>query len=217
MFKQSLLPVKTGLVRHDTAQGRFYTTPKGDLYPSVTSILGKHGDKSWLEGWRRAVGEEEADRIMRQAARHGTKMHLLMERYLSNEAIGKILPHEWMAFGFLKEVLDEHVGEVYGVELGLWSDTLKSAGTADGFVLWDGRASVLDLKNLYSVRDKFEDELHHHFLQATAYSMMALEMYGTLFPWAVIIVHNGLEVPDVHVRNVNPMVREVVEIFGRPR
>ena len=41
--------------------GRTYQTPTG-RYPSITTILGKTGDNTWLERWKAAVGEEEAAR-----------------------------------------------------------------------------------------------------------------------------------------------------------
>jgi len=39
--------------------GRTYHTPDGS-YPSITTILGKTSDHTWLQKWIERVGEEEA-------------------------------------------------------------------------------------------------------------------------------------------------------------
>ena len=65
----------------NTAQGRFYRTPTGNLYPSVTTIVGALS-KRHISEWRKNVGEAEADRISRLASSHGTRFHDLMERTL---------------------------------------------------------------------------------------------------------------------------------------
>jgi len=41
---------------------RFYLTPEGNKYPSVTTITSQHNKQSILE-WRKRVGEAEANRI----------------------------------------------------------------------------------------------------------------------------------------------------------
>ena len=41
---------------------RHYQTPKGE-YPSITSVLAKSEDGSWLEDWKNRIGEKEANRI----------------------------------------------------------------------------------------------------------------------------------------------------------
>ena len=52
----------------ETIKGkRFYKTPGGLLYPSVTTITSQHGKDKILE-WRRRVGEEEANRISTKAS-----------------------------------------------------------------------------------------------------------------------------------------------------
>ena len=46
---------------------RFYKTPEGLLYPSVTTITSQHGKDKILE-WRKRVGEEEASRVSARAS-----------------------------------------------------------------------------------------------------------------------------------------------------
>ena len=43
---------------------RLYLTPDGESLPSVTSILGKTKDKSFLKQWRARVGEKNAELLI---------------------------------------------------------------------------------------------------------------------------------------------------------
>ena len=61
---------------------RYYVTPQGNRYPSVTTILSEWKKKE-LAKWRERVGNEEADRIKNFAAKRGTQFHTLCETYLS--------------------------------------------------------------------------------------------------------------------------------------
>ena len=55
---------------------RFYQTPEGQKYPSVTTVTGLL-TRDHIRLWRERVGEETANRISTQAAKRGTKMHSL--------------------------------------------------------------------------------------------------------------------------------------------
>jgi|GEM_PF-4574427 len=50
-------------------------------FSSVTTILSKFEDKSFLAGWQRRVGKEESERIRDTAATHGTKTHNALENH----------------------------------------------------------------------------------------------------------------------------------------
>ena len=62
---------------------RLYETPDGNKYPSITTVLSVRNKKGLME-WRKRVGEEEANKISRQAAGRGTAVHKLAEDYLDN-------------------------------------------------------------------------------------------------------------------------------------
>ena len=53
---------------------RYYVTPDGNEYPSVTTVLSIRG-KEGLMAWRKRVGEDVANYISRKAANRGTKVH----------------------------------------------------------------------------------------------------------------------------------------------
>jgi len=65
---------------------RFYVTPEGNFYPSITTILSLQ-DKPGLKKWRETVGEKEAKRISQDSMRIGTAVHQMAEFYLSNYII----------------------------------------------------------------------------------------------------------------------------------
>ena len=47
----------------------------GYKLPSVTTILAKTKDQSYLTGWKNKVGHEEAERIKNLSSKRGTSMH----------------------------------------------------------------------------------------------------------------------------------------------
>ena len=53
---------------------RFYLTPEGKMYPSITTVLQKNKMKGLME-WRKKVGDDVANYIARTAAQRGTKVH----------------------------------------------------------------------------------------------------------------------------------------------
>mgnify|MGYP000683348498 FL=1 len=73
-------------VRQIIDGNRVYVTPTGGVYPSITSILGRQ-PKPGLDEWRKKVGDEEANKITKEASSLGSTVHLLCERYLHNHKL----------------------------------------------------------------------------------------------------------------------------------
>ena len=163
-----------------TKVGRFYTTPEGKSYPSVTTVLSAGSDNSWKEEWIARVGKEEADRVSRKATMRGTAVHELVEKYLKNDpqfSKGH-MPANVLSFKNIKPFLDKHLGTIAGLELPLYSDTLKVAGRVDCIAEWDGVWSIVDFKT--SKKQKSKDDIHNYFMQESAYAMMMFERTGIL-------------------------------------
>ena len=76
-YDRKLIPELPKLVRTNVGGRRHYDTPSGS-YPSITSVLSIR-DKEGLHEWRKRVGNEAANRIMKKAATRGTQFHNLME------------------------------------------------------------------------------------------------------------------------------------------
>jgi genome maintenance exonuclease 1 len=63
---------------------RYYRTPEGNVYPSVTNILSRLPNEG-LKEWQNRVGEDEAKRVSGVSTRRGKNLHQVCERYLLNE------------------------------------------------------------------------------------------------------------------------------------
>ena len=113
---------------------RFYVSPSGEKYPSVTTVTGLL-TRDHIKLWRERVGDEEANKISSVAARRGTKMHSLFEQYLRAEedvVFENIL--DQAMFNAVLPVLDEIVP--IALEAGMYSDSLQMAGQVDCVGQW---------------------------------------------------------------------------------
>jgi hypothetical protein len=161
-----------------TDKGRYYTTPEGNKYPSVTTILSAISDNSWKDEWIARVGKEEAEKISKKATTRGTAVHELTEQYLRNNSDYKKghMPSNIANFQYIKPFLDKHVGIIAGLEVPLYSDTLRIAGRVDCVAQWDDEWSIVDFKT--SKKEKTRDDIHNYFMQESAYAMMMYERTG---------------------------------------
>ena len=63
------------LERVDTEIGRYYKDSNQNLVPSVTTVLSNTSDKSnGINEWRLRVGDDEADRIIKQSTDIGLSL-----------------------------------------------------------------------------------------------------------------------------------------------
>ena len=166
---------------------RFYKTPEGDLYPSVTTITSQHGKDKIIE-WRKRVGEEEANRISTKASSRGTRVHKICENYLNNEEdfARKTMPDSVAMFKSLQPLLDEHVNNIHALEIPLYSHHLKVAGRVDCIAEYDGKLSVIDFKT--STKEKKEEWIENYFIQCTAYCEMFEERYGQAIDQIAVLI-----------------------------
>lgn len=167
---------------------RRYKTPSGQLYPSVTTILGSMEDKTGLQSWIDRVGQEEADRIKTRSARRGTEVHRLCESLVLNQPIDlkREMPFNVHLFRQLEKKLKKHVDNILGSELFLYSDKLKVAGACDLIADWDGVPSIVDFKT--SIKNKREDWINNYFLQTTLYSYMFYERTSIIAKQIVVLI-----------------------------
>ena len=70
---------------------RYYDTPDGKKLVSITSII-SHYQREIFREWRAKVGNDEANKITKQATSRGTDMHTLSENYLSNKKLPSVQP-----------------------------------------------------------------------------------------------------------------------------
>jgi len=165
---------------------RFYVTPEGNFYPSITTVLSLQ-DKPGIDKWKKAVGEKEAKRISKESMRIGTAVHQMAEFYLSNYIIKlknedkKIVD----TFNRLRFLLG-NINNIVGNEIALYSDLLRVAGTADCIAEYNGVPSVIDFKT--SRKPKKEEWIDDYYMQTFAYKLMFEEMTGIEIKQIVILV-----------------------------
>ena len=172
------------LDRISTENGRRYIVGEGRALPSVTTILSKTKDMSFLKEWRANVGEAEATRITTEAGVLGNGMHTLLEKYI----LGQEMKGQFMAVT-LANVIIKHglcnVNEVWGTEVALYSAELY-AGTTDLVGLHNGVPAIMDFKN--SLKNKKREWIDDYFMQLAAYALSHNEMYGTNIKKGVVMM-----------------------------
>ena len=200
---------------------RYYWTPDGALYPSVTTVLSSNEEKkAGLDRWRKKVGEAEANRISRRASDRGTQLHQICEDYLLNKEnyLAKHMPLHVELFGHIRPVLDENVEVVYGNELALFSHTLRTAGRTDMFCRFQGMNTVVDFKT--ATKDKKDDWIEDYFLQSTCYAIMLEEVYRDIMPMhipqiaIVIAVEDGENKQQLFVKRTSDYREKVLKVFS---
>lgn len=216
-FVHKLLAPEYKLERVQKEDGRYYVLPSGKHVPSVTTVLGRL-DTGWLEKWKARVGEEQAERVSTQAKLRGTAIHDLCERYLRNEDTATLkkgaMPINWSDFRKIAKILDENVGEVFGIEYRLFSEELNAAGTSDLIAMWKNTAAIIDFKT--SKYEKDSGDIFSYFIQATCYALMVEELYGISIPKIVIIISVDHEPkPLVFERDKAEFIQETLSIFKR--
>jgi len=210
-FEHLLLPTKELETEYVDGK-RFYVTPTGEKYPSVTTVLSsltKEGITEWVE----RVGVEQANKIRTQAATRGTKVHSICEDYIRNvdNYFSGHMPSNVMMFKQIQPYLDEHLDRVYGIEIPLYSHTLKTAGRCDLVGRLHGITSILDYKT--STKPKNKEWIENYFIQATVYAMMIEEMYGFKVPQIAIAI--AVEEGDLQtfVESSNTRREKATQIF----
>lgn len=193
--------------------GRTYHTPDGD-FQSVTTIIGKKEDKTWLKEWRDRVGDDVADQISTQAAHRGSVIHEMAEKYVMGDpryARG-VMPVHIPTFAKIKKVLDENVDVVYGIEYPLWSKCLNTAGRSDLPARFRGTPTIVDYKTSRGIKTR--DDIPGYFIQSTCYALMFEERTGLRIPQIAVIITCDQE-PEamVFVEKARDWYGEVKRVF----
>ena len=183
---------------------RFYQTPEGNTYPSVTSVTGLYNKKEILE-WRKRVGEAEANRISTKASSRGTRVHKLCEDYLNNELnTDRYMPDSVGMFKSIQPIIDQYVDNIHAIEAPLYSDYLRVAGRVDCIAEFDGKLAIIDFKT--SSRQKSEDKIQNYFMQCAADAVMFEELTGIPVPRLAIIMAVDSDHPQLFVKKRNDYI-----------
>ena len=170
---------------------RFYVTPEGNEYPSITTVLSPR-NKEGIMKWRKKVGEDVATHIANKAAVRGSKVHKMCEDWLNQDFSFEtwekhkkdFLPY--CLFEQLKNQRFEFITDVYAQEIVLFSDKYKIAGRADLIANYQHQLSIVDFKT--STKERKDSYNENYYIQTTAYAEMFEELTGQPINQIVILV-----------------------------
>ena len=192
---------------------RHYDTPDGTLI-SITSLLKNFTPEGILE-WRKAVGEDVANEVMRAAADRGSKVYKIIENCLSNKPENDIVGNygELAArmFSQMVPALDK-IDRIRALEKGLYSTRFGIAGRVDCIAEYDKELTVIDFKTSTRKRDERNET---HLVQASFYSLAWEERTGEKVNQIAILTtteDGKLDVyrddPSNHVDRLEEMIEE---------
>ena len=205
---------------------RFYETPDGNLYPSITTVLSTRNKKGLFE-WRKKVGDEVANYVARVSANRGTAVHHMCEDYLNNYPIDwpdkwkehekKFLPY--CLFKQLKKTVLEKIDNIRSQECSLFSRKYRVAGRVDCIAEYKGKLSVIDFKT--STKEKQEQWIENYFIQGSAYCEMYEETFKEPIEQVVILIVTEDGAIQSFVKNkkdylplLGPAIKEFNESFN---
>ena len=194
---------------------RFYNTPEGKLYPSITTVLSIRKKDGLIE-WRKRVGDDVANYISGNAVRRGIKIHEMCEDYLNNmhdDALFETYEKEhflyWCLFKQLRDQALCDIDNIYAQEVGLYSDKYKVAGRVDCIAEYNGVLSVIDFKT--STRERTDDWNENYYIQGAAYAEMFEERTEIKVNQIVILVVTEDGTVQKFVKTKYPFLELLVE------
>ena len=160
----------------------------GMRMPSVTTILSKTKDQSFLTAWKNKVGHENAERIKNHSASRGTAMHKFLEKHVDGIGYDDLTTLGREAKAMANKIIEDglsNVSEYYGSEVMLYYPDLY-AGSTDLVCMHEGMETIVDFKQ--SNRPKREEWIEDYYLQIAAYAMAHDSVYGSNIQQGVIMV-----------------------------
>jgi len=179
------------LERVELEIGRHYLDSNQKPVPSVTTVLsGTSKSKNGLIQWRNRVGEQEAERVIKQSTDIGTAVHEAIENYLNgNDWNNFEETHDQLLAQKISKKFINHglngITEIWGLEVGLILDNLY-AGTADCVGLYQGIPTLIDFKTAKKIKKR--EWIEDYFLQGCAYANAHNVMFNTNIEQIVILM-----------------------------
>ena len=192
---------------------RHYETPDGTLI-SITSLLKNFTPQGILD-WRKSVGDEIADKVMRAATDRGSKVHEIIENCLSNkpenDLVGNYGELASRMFSQMIPAIDK-IDRIRALEQGLYSTKYGIAGRVDCIAEYDKELTVIDFKTATRKRDEINE---NYLVQASFYSIAWEERTGEKVNQITILTtteDGKLDVyrdnPSNHIARLEEMIKE---------
>ena len=160
----------------------------GAKLPSVTTILDKTKDKTYLDRWKAKVGNEEAERIKNHSSKRGTSMHKFIEKHITGAGYDDLTEIGVQAKPMAQKIIDvglTPVTEYYGSEISLYYPGLF-AGSTDLVCMHNDKETIIDFKQ--ANKPKREEWIGDYFLQIGAYAMAHDYIHGSNIEQGIIMV-----------------------------
>ena len=128
----------------------------GHRLPSVTTILDKTKDKSFLTRWKAKVGEEEAERIKNHSSRRGTAMHKFIESFVEGVGYDDLTTIGQEAKPMAEKIIEVGLAPVdtyLGSEIMLYYPGLY-AGSTDLVCIHNDMETIIDFKQANKPKDQ---------------------------------------------------------------
>ena len=160
----------------------------GSRVPSVTTILSRTKDQSYLDKWRARVGVEEADRIFNHSAKRGTSMHKFIENHITGIGYDDLSTIGHEARPMAQKIIDTGltpITEYYGSEVTLHYPGLY-AGSTDLVCLHNDKETIVDFKQ--ANRPKRKEWIEDYYVQIAAYAMARDQTHGSNIEQGIIMI-----------------------------
>ena len=146
------------------------------IYPGVTRILSATSDNSGIEAWRQSVGEEEADRILKESQEIGNSPDDLLLKSFLPDFDKNLYKHEISYYLYVQLSMSLRKIKPIALQLKIWSEDLKVMGYLDCLGYYEGELSLIDFKNTRKI--KKPEHYHNYLLQCTIYCLILKKLFG---------------------------------------
>ena len=136
----------------------------GYKLPSVTTILAKTKDQTYLNTWKQKVGYEEAERIFNLSSKRGTAMHKFLEKHIQGSGYEDLTEMGVQAKPMAQKIIEigfTPISEYYGTEVTLYYPGLY-AGSTDLICMHNDMETIGDFKQ--SNRPKKEEWVEDYYM-----------------------------------------------------
>ena len=160
----------------------------GARLPSVTTILAKTKDQTYIKRWYEKKGHEEAERIKNLSSKRGTAMHRFIEKHIQGYGYNDLTDVGVQAKPMAEKIIEvglPPISEYYGSEVTLHYPDLY-AGSTDLVCMHNDKETIVDFKQ--ANRPKQKEWIEDYFMQIGAYATAHDQIYNSNIEQGIIMI-----------------------------